>query len=193
MNFFYRIALERSLIDSSVPISKQAVRDHLRQRGQEAEWIELQGLVYGARMNEAEPYPGVIDFISELLLSGIQVSIISHKTKTPYAGPPYDLHAAAGDWLSARGLGISGPLEKVTINFELTREEKLQRIERRNCSAFIDDLPEFLGEPAFPQRTQKVLFDPCNVNEDNIKYLRVNSWLQISQFLQTSEARAYVG
>lgn len=192
-DLFHRIALERSLIDDSVPISKQAVRDHLRGCGLEADWIKLQGLVYGARMSEAEAYPGAIDFISASLRSGAQVSIISHKTKTPYAGPPYDLHTAAADWLSVRDIGVAGALEAVTINFELTREDKLRQIKKQNCSTFIDDLPDFLNEPNFPLQTQKILFDPNGANEDDQGYLRVNSWPQISRLLRISEAQAHAG
>jgi hypothetical protein len=35
----------------------------LRALGKEDVWTELQGYVYGARMAEAEAYPGVLDFM----------------------------------------------------------------------------------------------------------------------------------
>jgi hypothetical protein len=182
---FHCIALERSLIDETVPVSKQAIRDYLRRCGLETEWTKLQGLVYGARINEAEAYPGVIDFISKFLQAGAEISIISHKTKTPYAGPPYDLHATATDWLSRYKIGVAGVFEAITIDFELTREDKLQKIRKRNCSIFVDDLPEFLNEPAFPIQTQKILFDPNDINKNDNRYLRVNSWSQITEFLKS--------
>ena len=31
--------------------------------------------------------------------NGIELFIISHKTKTPYQGPKYNLHDAASNWL----------------------------------------------------------------------------------------------
>jgi hypothetical protein len=189
-DLFHRIAMEHSLIDETVPIAKQAVRNYLRQCGLETEWTKLQGLVYGARMNEAKAYPGVIDFISNFLTIGAKISIISHKTKIPYAGPPYDLHTAANDWLSARDIGVTGAFKAVTIDFELTREEKLRKIEKRNCSIFIDDLLEFLSEPTFPRQTQKILFDPNDINKDDNGYLRVNSWSQISRLIK---AKAHAG
>ena len=189
-DLFHCIALERSLIDKTLPVSKQAIRNYLRRCGLETEWTKLQGLVYGARMSEAEAYPGAIDFISKFLHAGAKISIISHKTKIPYAGPPYDLHATATDWLIKRGIGVAGVFEAVTIDFELTREDKLQKIGKRNCSTFIDDLLEFLNEPTFPIQTRKILFDPNDINEDDTGYLRVNSWSQISRLL---EAKKHAG
>jgi len=54
-------------------------------------------------MAEAAPYPGVIDFFLACKRAGIRVSIISHKTRHPFIGEPYDLHAAALNWLELNG------------------------------------------------------------------------------------------
>jgi len=43
-------------------VSKLAVRDHLRGIDQEDVWTEMQGYVYGARMDEAAMYPGAISW-----------------------------------------------------------------------------------------------------------------------------------
>jgi hypothetical protein len=52
---FHHVALEKGLIPASVPASKGDVRDYLRSIGGEQDWIELQGIVYGVRMHEADP------------------------------------------------------------------------------------------------------------------------------------------
>ena len=61
---FYTIALEKGLITKDISQNKDSVRDHLRASGKEDIWTELQGLVYGARIHEALPFPGVINFFS---------------------------------------------------------------------------------------------------------------------------------
>ncbi len=158
---FHRVALEQGLIDDSVAVNKVAVRDHLRSRGQEPLWTELQGVVYGKRMDEAAIFPGVIDFITQAIARGDEVFIISHKTRYPVIGPRYDLHAAASAWIEQnliqKGVRLI-PLEQ--IFFRPTREEKLVQIGACDCELFIDDLPEVLMAPTFPAQTEAILFDP---------------------------------
>ena len=79
---FHNLALKRNLTPKNLPISKQAVRDHLREIGSEDVWIEMQGLGYGPRMWDALPYPGAIDLIRKLAKQNLPVAIVSHKTKT---------------------------------------------------------------------------------------------------------------
>src|SRR5580704_11104272 len=127
---FHKVCVEQNLIPPSVPPHKSQVRDYLRRIGREDAWTEIQGLVYGARMSEAEMYPGVRDAFLTLHTRSVPVFIISHKTLPPFLGPKYDLHAAARTWLEEQGffdprqLGL--PRENVF--FELTKEAKMQRI-----------------------------------------------------------------
>jgi hypothetical protein len=159
---FHRVALEQGLIPADFPVSKTAVRDHLRREGREPAWTEMQGVVYGTRIAEAAPFPGAIEFIRHCLARGWTVHVVSHKTKTPYLGEPVDLHAAARRWLETVGIvGTRGDLPAENVWLELTKAEKQQRIAKLNCDAFIDDLPEFLLEPAFPPIT-RLLFDPAH-------------------------------
>lgn len=74
---FHRIAVEKGWLDSSVSATKQAVRDALRKQGQEEDWIWLQGEVYGARILQATPFPGVWDFLKTMADRRWPVSIIS--------------------------------------------------------------------------------------------------------------------
>jgi hypothetical protein len=159
---FHRVAHEQGLIPADFPVNKTAVRDHLRREGREPAWTEMQGVVYGTRIVEAAPFPGAVEFIRACLARGWTVHIVSHKTKTPYLGEPVDLHAAARRWLDA--VGIVGPrdgLPAENVWLELTKAEKIQRITALGCDAFIDDLPEFLLEPAFPP-IARLLFDPSH-------------------------------
>ena len=78
-----------------VPTSKNAVRDYLRQINQEDRWTELQGYVYGPGMSQAQLYPGVLEFFDRCRSEGVEVFIISHRTRHPFLGEQYDLHEAA--------------------------------------------------------------------------------------------------
>ncbi|TSA53505.1 MAG: haloacid dehalogenase-like hydrolase, partial [Nitrosomonadaceae bacterium] len=96
---FHKVARERNLVPSSAPVNKVAVRDYLRRIGQEEHWTEMQGYVYGSRMDEALAYEGVADFIRHAMAAGHQIFIVSHKTRYPFLGPQYDLHMAARAWI----------------------------------------------------------------------------------------------
>lgn len=158
---FHKVALEQGVIDSSIPVNKLAVRDHLRATEREYIWTEMQGYVYGERLLEAEAYPGVIDVIKRLKAAGYTLGIMSHKTKHPYKGKQYDLHAAAKRWIE-KYLVDDGELLISPENtyFEIAKEGKISRIEKFACDVFIDDLPEILQTEKFPSRAKRYLFDP---------------------------------
>ena len=101
------------------------MRDYLRQRGREDAWTQLQGHVYGSRMNEAEAFPGVVDFFVRCRELGVKVCIISHKTRHPFQGPLYDLHQAAYEWLETHDFYDSGGigLTHEQVFCELTKPE----------------------------------------------------------------------
>ena len=177
---FHRVALEDGCIPADLPANKSDVRNHLRAVGREDVWTEMQGRVYGARMAEAEPYPGVLEFFRFCREHGIPVCIVSHKTRTPFAGKPYDLHAAARDWLERQGfhdpdrLGL--PRDRVF--FELTKADKLRRIGECGCTHFIDDLPELLAEASFPAAVERILFDPNRLYLElaDPRFRRLHRW-----------------
>jgi len=180
---FHTLALERGFVPRDLPATKHDVRQHMRARGQEAEWIELQGLAYGLRIVDAPAFSGVLDFLNACRETGTAVRIISHKTQLPYRGPRYlNLHLAAWSWLSHHGLldGHRTVIKPADVYFEPTKQHKLARIAERGCSWFVDDLPEFLGDPAFPPNVQRVLFDPTDHHTQEGRFLRVRSWFQMS-------------
>ena len=182
---FHRVAVETGLIPGHVPPTKNAVRDYLRREGREDEWTELQGTVYGPRLNDTPPFPGVLELLGRCVDLGVDVAIISHKTRHPYRGPCYDLHACARQWLERHGVfdPLRIGLSPSRAFFELSKEEKLRRIAATGCTHFVDDLPEFLAEPHFPNGVEKILFDPNDLYANEPELSRASSWEEIGALL----------
>jgi hypothetical protein len=159
---FHSVAVERGLIPASLATDKTSVRDYLRAQRQDSVFTELQGYVYGPGMRHVGLYPGVADALRGFVAAGHEIRLISHRTRTPFAGPSCDLHDWAWRFLAMQRLvGAPGaPFEAGTVYFELTREEKVARIAACECALFIDDLPEVLACPGFPGSTRGILFDP---------------------------------
>jgi hypothetical protein len=189
---FHRLAAERGLIPEELPATKGHVRDHLRATGREPLWTELQGVAYGPRLAGAEPFPGVKDFLARCRRDGVRCVVVSHKTRYPYLGPKYDLHEAADAWLRKHGFYESDAigLSPASVHLELTLPAKLGRIGALGCDCFIDDLPELLGEPAFPEGPRRVLFDPAGACPDAPHYRRVRSWGEIESLIFGQGGRA---
>lgn len=175
---FDQAAREQDLIEGGPLRTKGQLRDELRSEGREEEWTALQGYVYGPGMSLARPFEGALEFVHDCVERGVAVSIVSHRTLRPYAGPPHDLHAAAREWLRAQRVGL--PPE--AIHFEETREGKFERIESIRCATFIDDLPEFLTDPAFPAGVERVLFDPHGKGSP-VGVRRIASWREAAALL----------
>lgn len=176
-SLFHKVATEQGVIPADTARNKVAVRDHLRAIGREAVWTEMQGYVYGARMAEAEAYPGVLDFFRWAREADVGLCIVSHKTLHPFIGPKYDLHQAARGWIETHLLDEQGPLiAPESVFFELTKEAKWSRIGASGSDAFIDDLPEILLAEAFPQGVSRILFDPENHHGSETALLRIADW-----------------
>ncbi|HLA13670.1 MAG TPA: hypothetical protein VJZ25_01480, partial [Gemmatimonadaceae bacterium] len=122
---------------------------------------EMQGLVYGARMSDAQAYVGAVECLCLAKKRRYDVSVVSHRTRHPFLGVPIDLHNAARSWITSH-LMCDGELliPEASVFFEVTKDAKLARIEALRCDVFIDDLPEILCADRFPASTARVLFDP---------------------------------
>src|SRR3954463_13809050 len=181
---FHRVAVEQGAIPADTPPTKLAVRDLLRRDGREAVWTQMQGTVYGARMDEARAYPGALEFLRWATARGIALCIISHKTKHPFVGPRHDLHEAGRRWVAKHLGGEHALVAAREVFFELTKEEKLARIHACGCDFYIDDLPEILLAPSFPAGVQRLLFDPEGHHpaSDGITY--AGSWQEIKDYFQ---------
>ena len=181
---FHTAALEKGLIPASLGRDKNSVRDHLNGSGRRDDFTELQGYVYGARMELVSPYPGFAEFVAAARGAGHTLFIVSHKTKHPMLGPKHDMHAAARRFLAARNLVGAGTdqIDSSNVFFELTKEEKVALAAALRCEVFIDDLPEILAMPGFPSGMRRILFDPENQfaggNGDGIE--RLTSWAAIA-------------
>ena len=179
-SLFHQIALEKGLIKKNMPKDKTEIRDYLRRRGKEEEFTIMQGEVYGKRILEAEPAEGMLEALKEVSGQGIPMIVISHKTRTPYKGPAYDLRKAALDWLELQGFfdtaGMNWSNDQVF--FEETKEEKIKRIAEEKCSHYIDDLPEILND--LPETIKKILYNPGYTKrkaESNI--ITLNHWNEL--------------
>lgn len=185
-DLFHRVALERNLIPVKLPATKLSVREYLRQVGKEDAWTELQGYVYGARMDDAVANPGVLTFLRWAHVAGAFVNIISHKTRHPFLGEPYDLHQAARDWIGAVLVSAAEPLiQAQDVYFEITKTAKLARIAQLELDYFIDDLPEILLDEAFPDRTGRILFDPDGMHLRDSRMVSFATWDEIAVYLES--------
>ena len=155
---FQKVAIEEKMVPAEFANSKIQIRDYLRKIDKEHIWTELQGYVYGKRMNEAKPFPGVLDFLRQLKAMNIKVYIVSHRTKYPFLGPKYDLHNAAKQWLELQK--FHDPQELIlpseNVFFELSKADKIKRIIDLRCTHYVDDLPEILE--MLPKKISKILF-----------------------------------
>ena len=178
---FHAAALERGLIPSDLARDKNSVRDHLNGSGRKDDFTELQGYVYGARMDLVSPFPGFAEFIGVAQRAGHELFIVSHKTRHPILGPKHDMHAAARRFLEDRGLLGAGAakIDPSRVFFELTKQEKVARAANLRVDLFVDDLPEILAMPGFPVKTRKILFDPENQFADSIE----DTWNRITRML----------
>jgi hypothetical protein len=183
---FHRAAFEKKLIPEDVPKGKAAVRDYLRENGQEDEWTRLQGEVYGPRILEALPFEGMIEILDYLQKAKVAMCIVSHKTRTPYLGEPWDLHQAARDWLNQQGFHdpalLNWPTE--SIFFELTKNEKIQRIVDLGCTHYVDDLPEILE--LLPDNVEKILFSPGKPLQFPMDWKLLQAWNKLPELLGIS-------
>ena len=140
-------------------------------------------------MREATAYSGVIDFMTSAIKKQFIIYIISHKTRHPYLGPQYNLHAAAYDWLDYNGFFDSNQigLNIKHVFFEHSLDEKLKRINDMNCCYYIDDLPELFLRENFPSDVNKILFYPHQTNllkhKNTNEYLAFSSWQDINFYL----------
>ena len=182
---FGRVALDLGLVPPEAAASKTGVRDHLRSIGQEDRWTELQGIIYGPRMMDAELFSGVAEFFARRRAAGTAIAIVSHRTRFPYLGEQHDLHAAARGFLARHGFHDARAigLPEDAVFFEETRQAKLERIAAVGCTVFIDDLPEVLADPRFPGGVRRILFDPGRLHERPVGIETAASWDEVDRLL----------
>lgn len=180
---FFSLAVEMGMVPSTVEKAKNAVRDYIRAYSSDEDWSVLQSEVYGPRLREARPYPGASDFLMDCREHGVVTHVISHKSQYPAAGKRHDLHQAALSWLSENGFFATegAGLSPQRVVFAPTRRQKLDQIRSRECSSFVDDLPEVFAEGAFPPAAEKILFDPKDAYKGWTGGMRILSWGELRE------------
>jgi hypothetical protein len=181
---FRQVALDKGLVPQETAPQKNAVRDYLRQQDREDEWTKLQGEVYGGRILEAAPYPGMRDTLARIATHGVPMVIVSHKTRYPYLGERWDLHAAARSWLEKHGFHAEDGLnwQQEQVFFELSKEEKIARIVAQQCTHYVDDLPEILD--MLPDTVNKILFSPDGNVTPKAGWTVMSDWQQLPGLLK---------
>ena len=179
---FYKIAYEKNLIPEEVEKTKIAVRDYLRKNNKDHLFTLLQGEVYGNRILEASPAPGVINAIKDLIKKGVEIYIVSHKSKYPFKGPKYNLHKSAMNWLEKNNLcSINNfGIKKSNVFFNPSKELKVQKISKLGCNYFIDDLPEILK--LIDKKVIKIHYSPSNKLYSS-SFVILKNWESIKEII----------
>ncbi len=121
-------------------------------------------------MVHAEPFPHVVETLWALKEAGVELVVISHRTRFPYLGERHDLHAFAKDWVRTRLPSVFS-----SIAFHETKADKVADIRGTACNYFLDDLPEILADKGFPDETVGILFAP-NGLRDSWTGSFIDSW-----------------
>jgi len=171
-----RLADKLSQLPSDLPRTKLAIRDYLREANRELEWTAFQGELYGPGMSYAQPFEHSVETMRVLKTAGHSLCIVSHRSFRPYAGPTYDLHAAARAWID-ENLASDLIVNSQAFFYE-TRDEKIAAIGALECEIFLDDLPIVLENEVFPSTCQPILFDPENFHA-KVNCVRITNWNQL--------------
>jgi hypothetical protein len=156
---FRKVALNEGLSIDNGKEPKQVVKDFfLGKKNGNLEWTRIQGEIYGTELSSAKLFEGFPVFLKEAVAHGHKLVLISHRTFFPSWGEEINLHKAALQWLSKKDVLAFDLIPLENCFFEVSLEKKIERIERENCSIFIDDLEQVLEHTRFPKKTQKVLF-----------------------------------
>ena len=159
----YQSAFELGLIPADIPVLKDEIRGYIHEHHGADKWTEIQGVVYGLRIHDAHPFPGVLEFLTCCKRKGIQIRIISHKTEYPVISSKLiNLRTAALEWMEAMNFfdGEEPYLSHDDVLFGATRQEKIEHIRNSDCTYFIDDLEEVFLVETFPNHIKKILFSP---------------------------------
>ena len=185
-DLFYRIALERELIPITLKKDKLSVKKFLEENDRSKEFTNIQGLVYGNEIIKAKPSKNILYFLDKLFgIPGIQIYIISHKTKFPYIGEKINLREAANKWIDLYlNKEERSYFSSKNVFYESTIEDKIERIQSLKCNYFFDDLPKIIE--LLPQEINGILYDP-NDKYKQVDLPKFNNWsnLNINKFIMS--------
>ena len=164
-----------------IKLERIDIRTYLREQGREEEWTRFQGIIYGPGLEVASPYKGAIRTIRRLSGLGVDLYIISHKTKYPYIGERYDLHQAARSWIS-RHLGVDSIITSDKVHLVETLEHKIDLIASKDLDYFLDDLIQVTTR--IDSVTCPILFSPENQEWEG---KRIATWNELPVVLGIDE------
>jgi len=183
---FAEAARQHGWVAADFSGTKKELRDCVRLLDDgEIKWQILQGEVYGRRMGEAVPFPGAMEFFRAARLRGVELFIVSHKTRySNYDTFKVDLREAALAWMERNGFFDPSGLafSRDHVFFADSRAEKIARISALGCGVFIDDLEEVFVDPSFPTGVARVLFTAEASVDDRAIIVR-NSWPDIARYV----------
>jgi len=165
--------------------SKLQIREHIRGlEDGEKKWRQLQAVVYGPGLADAELMPGVKPFLHLCRRNEFEVYVVSHKTH--FAGEgivEVDLRSVALNWMAEQDLFDSEEtgLSEQRVFFEADRDRKIQRIRALGCTHFIDDLAETFLHPDFPDGVVKMHFTPGGETTNVPGARHFSSWAQLAE------------
>ncbi|CAE19696.1 conserved hypothetical protein [Prochlorococcus marinus subsp. pastoris str. CCMP1986] len=181
---FYKLALEKNLIPQSINKDKKSVRKFFIDNNIEDEFIKLQGEVYGLKVLEAKQSFGMFEALKSLKNDNFELIIVSHKTKYPYSGKKYDLHKAASNWLEVNKFydedGLA--MKRENVYFEVTKEDKISRIEELDISFYIDDLQSIL-EMIRPS-IKRILYNPKFKEKIDKDFYLLENWKDLKYLIE---------
>ena len=183
---FGRVALKKQIISDTSLKSKNDVKNKLISSGREKDWTELQGIVYGSYIMEAQPYENFLSTLIRLISVGHKLKIISHKTQYPFVGEKIDLQKAAMDWLKKRGI-VGSESDKISENdvyFCNTISDKVKTLKEQKCEVFIDDLEKVLE--LIDDGVRRILFAPSPSDYKSTRFTILQNWDNVETFLNES-------
>jgi len=165
--------------------SKREIREHIRRLDDgERKWQQLQAVVYGPGLADAELMPGVKNFLGLCRRCDFEVYVVSHKTHFAGRGEAeVDLRLAALNWMAEHALFESEEtgLSEQRVFFEADRDGKIQRIKSLGCTHFIDDLAETFLHSDFPEDVVKMHFIPGGETTNIPGAKRFSSWAALAE------------
>ena len=136
----------------------------------------FQDLVFGGKVLEEKQSFGMFEALKSLKNDNYELIIVSHKTKYPYSGKKYDLHKAASNWLEVNKFfdpnGLA--MKKENVYFEITKEDKISRIEQLDISFYIDDLQSILS--LIKPSIKRILYSPKFKEKIDKDFYLLENW-----------------
>ena len=161
--------------------TRDEIRRQLRHPDNDEEWQRFQSLLYTDGLDRALPADGAVELIRGCTNKGIEVSIVSHKTKNgPERFGARNLRAPALQWLASHNL-VPSLIPNDHVFFTDSVDAKVESIASLRLDAFMDDLPEVLSHPKWPSSTLGIQFSSTIVGNDSphwcVDFPALNEWL----------------